>query len=185
MTHLLNCPVCGYKEIASNTCPNCDTDISLLRSLAELPVSVPSAAATSLSIDTGDIVSISSLRFSRTGWQVGVALLILVLGIALGGSGSFFFLQRSQLLTTTPSPPNSVTTQDETKPPIEITQDPNAPKQPTQYTVKPGDNLTVITEKSCGKNKPWQLMVKANPQLKSRPNYIKVGEVLNPPNCEG
>jgi hypothetical protein len=37
MTHLLNCPVCGYKEIEGNTCPNCDADLSLIRSLTELP----------------------------------------------------------------------------------------------------------------------------------------------------
>lgn len=186
MTHLLNCPVCGYKEIAGNTCPNCDTDISLLRSLAELPVSVSSAATTSLPIDTTtDIPSNSSRRFSRIGWQMGVALLILILGIALGATGSFFFLQPSQLLTTVAKPPSSITTQGEAKTPTAITQAPIAPKKPTQYIVKPGDNLTVITEKSCGKNKPWQLTIEANPQLKSRPNYINVGEVLNLPNCEG
>lgn len=184
MTHLLNCPVCGYTEIAGNSCPNCDTDISLLRSLAELPVAESLASATSLTVDTANIPNSSPL-FWRAGWQIGIALLILILGIALGASGSFFFLQPAQLLTTTASPPTSSTTQSETKTPTVITQTPIAPKQPTLYTVKLGDNLTVITEKSCGQGKPWQLMVKANLQLKSRPNYINVGEVLNLPNCEG
>lgn len=34
----LNCPVCEYKEIEGNICPNCDTDISLIRRLYELPL---------------------------------------------------------------------------------------------------------------------------------------------------
>lgn len=183
MTHLLNCPVCGYTEIAGNTCPNCDTDISLLRSLAELPVAVPLAATNSLLVDTANISSNSFPLFWRAGWQWGVALLILVLGITLGALGSFFFLKPAQLHTTTASSPSSVT-KGETKTPRIITQIPIASKQPTQYTVKPEDNLTVITEKSCGKNKSWQLMVRANPQLKSRPNLINVGEVLKLPNCK-
>jgi nucleoid-associated protein YgaU len=54
-----------------------------------------------------------------------------------------------------------------------------------QYTVKPGDNLSVLTEKFCGKGNSWQVMLKANPQLQSDPNLIDVGEVLKLPNCEG
>ena len=33
----IDCPVCGYQGIEGNICPNCDTDVSLIRSLAELP----------------------------------------------------------------------------------------------------------------------------------------------------
>ena len=34
----LNCPVCEYQEIKGNICPNCDTDILLIRKLQELPL---------------------------------------------------------------------------------------------------------------------------------------------------
>ncbi|MDF5727986.1 MAG: hypothetical protein PUP92_08080 [Rhizonema sp. PD38] len=37
MTTKLNCSVCGYTEIKSNNCPNCSTDLSLLRMLQQLP----------------------------------------------------------------------------------------------------------------------------------------------------
>lgn len=177
MKNRYNCPVCGYKEIEGNTCPNCDTDLFLMRSLAELPVSIPSVEAdlNSTCVDT-------PLRASRTGWQVGVALLILMMGIGLGVLGSFLFLQ-PHFLTATVTPQNTVIKGDKT--PVAIAQVPTNRQQPTQYTVKPGDNLTAIAENFCGKSTSWQVMLKANPQLKLRPNLINVGEVLKLPNCGG
>ncbi|MDF5722327.1 MAG: hypothetical protein PUP91_17930 [Rhizonema sp. PD37] len=38
MTTKLNCSVCGYTDIEGNNCPNCDTDLSLLRMLQQLPL---------------------------------------------------------------------------------------------------------------------------------------------------
>lgn len=169
---LLNCPVCGYTEIADNTCPNCDTDLSLIRLLTELPSSP----------------QVTELKKPQrqpkvAGWQVGVALLILIMGIGLGTMGSFFL--QPQLISKTINSSSPVTVSGDNKAPAAIAQAPVNTQQPTQYTVKPKDNLTVITERLCGKGKSWQVMVKANPQLKGRENWIKVGEVLKLPNCEG
>jgi hypothetical protein len=36
MNTKLNCPVCGYQELAGEIGPNCDTDISLIRTLHNL-----------------------------------------------------------------------------------------------------------------------------------------------------
>lgn len=36
MNTKLNCPVCGYQELAGDICPNCDTDISLIRTVHNL-----------------------------------------------------------------------------------------------------------------------------------------------------
>lgn len=169
MTHLLNCPVCGYKEIADNTCPNCDADLSLIRSLTELPPSSPSVGAdlNNISVDKRDNSLNSPLRF----------VLILILGICLGALGSFLFLQ-PQLISNKVNSPNPVVIKND------LTPSQNR-IQPTQYTVKPKDNLTVITQKYCGNGNSWQVMVKANPQLKGRENWLSVGEVLKIPNCEG
>ena len=175
MTSELSCPVCDYTEIAGNSCPNCDTDLSLIRLLTELPLSSPQAT----------VVEKPQPQQKFAGWQLGAALLILMLGIGLGAMGSFLFLGRSHLFT------NNV---DSSRRPIASKSDraaapPIAQKtvsqQPTQYTVKLGDNLTGITEQFCGKGKSWQLMVKANPQLNTRPDLINVDEVLKLPNCEG
>lgn len=176
MNNLLNCPVCGYKEISGNACPNCDTDLSLIRLLKELPPS-------STQVTQSD-------KWHRqpkvAGWQVGAALLILMLGIGLGAVGSFLFSQPPQLLISkTVSSPSPVTVSGESKTPSSIAQAFVNRQQSTQYTVKPGDNLTAIAEQFCGKGKSWQVMVKANPQLKGRENWIDVGEVLKLPNCEG
>jgi len=175
MTHLLNCPVCGYKEIEANTCPNCDTDISLIRSLTELsPINQP---ATQLN---------QPVSQKATKWQAGVALLMLLVGICLGALGSFLFSQQLSQPFLASNTSRSATVESEAKTPTaSIAQASIKPEQPTQYTVKTGDNLTAITEEFCGKGKTWQLMVEANPQLKSRPNSIQVGELLKPPQCEG
>jgi rubrerythrin len=36
MNTKLNCPVCGYQELAGEICPNCDTDTSIIRTLHNL-----------------------------------------------------------------------------------------------------------------------------------------------------
>lgn len=156
----LTCPVCGHTEISGNSCPNCDTDLSLIRLLTCLPQSSPQ---------------------SRAGWQLGVALLMLMIGIGLGAVGSFVFLQPPQLLTKTVIP-TQVTVSGSRIAQVPVSQ--QIPSQPTQYTVKSGDNLSVITEQYCGKGNLWQVMVEANPQLQGRENYLNVGEVLKLPNCK-
>ena len=170
MTSELSCPVCAYTEISGNSCPNCDTDLSLIRLLTDLPPSHPQVTQPKVA-----------------GWQMGVALLILMIGIGLVAMGSFLFLQPSQLITNTVNSPSPVANKADETP--SLAQEPvnrqQLPSQPPQYTVKPGDHLTAITEQFCGKEKSWQVMVQANPQLKPHPDFLKVGEVLKVPNCEG
>jgi nucleoid-associated protein YgaU len=118
-----------------------------------------------------------------TKWQLGVALLLLIIGIGLGAIGSFIFLQ-PQLHTLTVSSPNPVISD---RPKLPVNTAPvtaKEPPKPVTYTVKSGDNLSAITEKFCGKGTSWQVMVKANPQLKGRENDIDVGDVLKIPNCK-
>ncbi len=161
MTIKLNCPVCGYTEVAGNNCPNCDTDLSLIRMLQQLPA-----------LETS-----SSKPNSR--WQLLAAILILLIGMGLGVLSSFAFMQPQVLTATspviiaTPSPLTAIVPKVSFEPP-----------QPVTYTVKAGDNLSMIAEKFCGKEAAWQVMVKDNPQLKGRENYIDVGEVFKIPNCK-
>ncbi len=165
----LSCPVCAYTEIAGNSCPNCDTDLSLIRLLTELPPSSP---------QTMELEKLQPQQKSAR-WQLVAALLILMLGIGLGAGGSFM---SSQLLTSknNPSSPMAIKS-DRTAAPV-ITQ--KTVKQPVSYVVKSGDNLTAITEQFCGKGKSWQAIVKANLQLKTRPDLINIGEVLKIPSCK-
>ncbi|PSM48120.1 peptigoglycan-binding protein LysM [Chroococcidiopsis sp. CCALA 051] len=169
MTHLLNCPVCGYKEIAGNSCPNCDTDISLLRSLAELP-------------------TLNSLATRKiTGWQVGAALIILIMGIGLGTLSSFLFFNPAQLLTTTINSPSPVVKGADptpsllTRKPVEYSQQTS---QPTHYVTKPGDSLSKIAERFYGNAALWNSLVEANPKLTGRENFLVIGELLLIPKRE-
>lgn len=140
MTHLLNCPVCGYKEIEGNICPNCDADLSLIRSLTELPALEKAESA-------GGVRRTPKVAI----WQVGVALLILIFGIGLGTLGSFIFLQPQLISNKITSPPVAI--KGESKIPSAIAQEPvKRPQQPSQtyYKVKPGDSLSKIAEVSMG-----------------------------------
>lgn len=162
----LNCPVCDYQEIEGDTCPNCDTDLSVIRMLKELPqVENP----------------LQQVKIAK--WQLGVALLLLIIGIGLGVMGSFIFLQ-PQLHTLTVSSPNPVIND---RPKLPVNTAPvtaKEPPKPITYTVKLGDHLSAIAQKFCGKGTSWQVMVKANPQFKGREDDIDVGDVLKIPNCK-
>jgi hypothetical protein len=37
MNHKISCPVCDRSAIEINICPNCQTDLALIRMLSELP----------------------------------------------------------------------------------------------------------------------------------------------------
>lgn len=160
MNTKINCPVCGYEGIESNICPNCDTDLSLIRTLQELPQ-----------------VEKKSLKGKLSGWTLGLALLMLIIGISLGVGGSFIIMQ-PRLYNATISDPHLA--KNSLKP---LT---NKPKiEPNIYIVEPGDNLSLIAKKLCGNGNNWQEIVKANPQLENRKNYyIDGGEKLKIPNCQ-
>ena len=171
----LSCPVCASIEIAGDSCPNCDTDLSLIRLLTELPPSSPQAT----------VLEKPQIQLKFAGWPLGAALLILTMGIVLRAASSFLFWQPSQLLTTTVDSPSPIAIKSDRTAAPPVAQKTVNRQQPTQYVVKPGDNLAGITEQFCGKGKSWQAIVKANPQLNTRPDLINVDEVLKLPNCEG
>ncbi|MBD2386403.1 LysM peptidoglycan-binding domain-containing protein [Cylindrospermum sp. FACHB-282] len=158
----LNCPVCGYQEIEGNTCPNCDTDLSLMRMLQELPQRQ------------------NSLLANFAGWPLGIALLMLIVGIGLGAFSSFVFVQPN-FYTATISPANPVVMSTTSPKPAIAPR--KAPATNT-YIVKAGDSLSAIAKKLCGKETFWFVMVTANPQLKGRENDLEVGDKLEIPNCQ-
>ncbi|MDZ8051652.1 MAG: LysM peptidoglycan-binding domain-containing protein [Aulosira sp. ZfuVER01] len=162
----LNCPVCGYQEVAGKTCPNCDTDLSVIRMLQELP-----------SVET----LVQPVKVAT--WPIGIALLMLMIGVCLGAGSSFIF-QQTQLHTLTVSAPHPVAATSLLPKPPNTPVVVKKPPKPTTYTVQSGDYLSAIAEKFCGTGTSWDVMVKANPQLKGRENHIDVGEVFKIPNCK-
>ncbi|MCC5627893.1 peptigoglycan-binding protein LysM [Nostoc sphaeroides CHAB 2801] len=112
----LNCPVCDYQEIEGDTCPNCDTDLSVIRMLKELPQ-----------------VQNPLRQLKITKWQLGVALLLLIIGIGLGVIGSFIFLQPQLPPVSSPNQVNHA--------PVTAKE----PPKPITYTVKSGDHISAIS----------------------------------------
>ncbi|MBD2777212.1 LysM peptidoglycan-binding domain-containing protein [Iningainema tapete] len=168
MTTQINCPVCGYTEIEGSNCPNCDTDISLLRMLQQLPHAEKPRQQVKIAT-----------------WQLAAALLILVIGIGLGAIGCFLFLQPHVPRSTVNSPsPIAVSRPSPTPTPNPTFESvkPQQTSQSTHYIVKPGDSLSKIAEHFYGDNRLWTSLVKANPKLKSRENFLEVGEPLIVPN---
>jgi C4-type Zn-finger protein len=62
MSTKITCPVCDRSAIEINICPNCQTDLSLIRMLSELP--------------QAGSVSDSSRRL---GWLIGIFLINIIL----------------------------------------------------------------------------------------------------------
>lgn len=162
MNTKLNCPVCGYQELTGNICPNCDTDLALIRTLHDL---LPTEK--------------KPLQKKINSWTLGVGLLMLIIGISLGAGGSFVIMQ-TRLYNANIAFPNSILVSKSLNNTLQ-------PKLPTSniYIVKPGDNLSLIAEKFCGNANAWEKILKANPQLQNRKNYyIDPEEELKIPNCQ-
>lgn len=158
MNMKLNCPVCGYKEIEGKTCPNCDTDLSLIRTLQELPP-----------------VEKTLIQKKISNWTLVIGVLMLMLGIGLGFAVSILIIN-SQYYGNYFGFGSTVVNSPEIVP-----DSLNA----NTYIVKQGDNLGLIAEKVCGRASAWRLIAQANPHLENRRNYfIDVGEKLKIPKCQ-
>jgi LysM domain len=154
----IDCPVCGYEGIQTNTCPNCDTDIYLIRSLEELPQRPKS-------------------------WTTGIAILMLMIGITIGGAGSFFAVQTAMYTATAPNP--TASTNPRATPQVITPVVPKPALSLATYTVKSGDTLSSIAAKFCSKSNDWQLIVAANPELQKRENKLDIDQELKiPSNCK-
>jgi LysM repeat protein len=154
----IDCPVCEYQGIEGNTCPKCDTDVSLIRSLETLPQPPKS-------------------------WTTGIAILMLIIGITIGVGGTFFALQTAYNATV--SKP-TVTTSPNLTPQVITPVVPQPAPPLVTYTVKSGDTLSSIAVKFCGKPTDWQLIVAANPELQKRENQLNINQVLKiPSSCKG
>jgi len=170
----IKCPVCDRPEVEGNICPNCETDLSTLRMLEELPTA------------TVETVVQPAKNSAVPLWlfiSVGVAFLFFGIGLGIAGN-AFWIAQNSSppptpsLAVTSPSPVPS--------PPLENkTQNTNSHScLGFNYTVKPGDSLSLIASKFYGNSELLSLIAAKNSVLKGRENSLKVGEQLCIPNLE-
>ncbi|MDJ0745436.1 MAG: LysM domain-containing protein [Xenococcaceae cyanobacterium MO_167.B27] len=181
MSVKLTCPVCDRSQIETNTCPNCETDLSTYRMLAELPVET-------------SIEAKESKRHIPIWLPVSVAVLFLLLGIGLGvASNSLISRQKPATTLTSNTATSSIP---ETKP-DELVVSPTIAEKPKQveqsqskscggfnYVVRKGDSLSLIASRFYGDSNSWSLIIDANPELKGRESLIEIDEVLLVPNLE-
>ncbi|MFW6295948.1 MAG: LysM peptidoglycan-binding domain-containing protein [Halothece sp.] len=173
MSIKLTCPVCDRPEIEGNICPNCETDLSTIRFLSQLPAESPQKKQS---------------QAKKPLLLITTALICLVIGISLGtvyNSGLFAQKQPNPQLT---SSENTVAQRlpEETKTPVIMSLD---PPQATAsdcggfyYQVRRGDTLSKIANQFYGDSNYQFKIIDINPFLKGRENEIETGEKLLIPN---
>ncbi len=172
----LNCPVCSYQDIQKSICPNCDTDVSLLRSLLELPI-----------LKAANDTAIENIQNIPKESKLPKIWLLVLLGIAIGfaiggwtGYSIFQSITASRLSEKVAEPPKPAIVSS----PI-ITLSPKI-SSPQTYTVQTGDALETLAIRFCGSDLAWRDWINVNPSLVGRQNELEVGEKLKiPENCKG
>ena len=180
MSVKLTCPVCERSQIETNTCPNCETDLSTYRMLAELPIETP--------------VEIEEQKRTIPLWlPIGIAVLFLLLGLGLGFAGNSVIAKQQQQIAPTIDVSTSTPTQIEkpTTPIIaeKITEQEIEPSESKScggfnYVVRSGDSLSLIASRFYGDINSWSLISEANPATQGRENAIEIGQSLLVPNLK-
>jgi LysM repeat protein len=180
----LTCPVCDRSQIETNTCPNCETDLSTYRMLAQLPVETP--------------IQVKESNRNIPIWlPVGVAGLFLLLGVGLGFAGNTVIARQQPQTTPTstttvsnPIPETKVEKEELVTSPV-IAEKPQKAEPPQlkscdgfKYVVRRGDSLSLVASRFYGDSNLLSLISNANPQLQGKENLIKIGEALLIPNRE-
>jgi LysM domain len=155
----LICPVCDRPDVEGDICPNCETNLSTFRILAELPIVEPKKAL-------GSTMKI---------WLLSGILTAFVLGMSLGAAGGSL-LSKQPLLPTATSIAGSTTANIPAKSTQATSFNPCVDN--FYYTVQQGDSLQRIARQFYGDRQKSKLIIQHNPQLKGRENDIDLHEKL-------
>jgi len=162
MAEKLTCPVCDRTEIETNICPNCETDLSTIRLLKDLP-----------QIEEKD--NKKSQKFI-----IITLASVLIMGLLVGNLTGYFvsrnnFNNRLQAINQ------------EKNQSTEVAEKPEAIKPELNwcggfnYRVKSGDSLYMLGLRFYGDGDGWQLIFQANPTI-NNPRNLQVGQVILIPN---
>lgn len=166
MSQKITCPVCQRSDIEENICPNCEADISLMRTLVELPKA-----------------SSFSSKITLNYWLVVLTIVFLILGIILGVLGTYSLARQNKVESNvmtdlSPSPSSK---------PITQQRESSSSKSCVDgfyYTVREGDSLSAISKRFYGSSQNLSMILKINSQLLTRENNLKIGETILVPNQE-
>lgn len=162
MTEKLTCPVCDRTEIETNTCPNCETDLSTIRMLKELPF-----------LD----IKIESKSVKKS--LIYIVLVIALFAIIAGIYGGYSIAKNNYQASL-----NTIN-QDEQEPIITVNKEESKPDFKWcggfNYQIKSGDSLYMLGLRFYGDGSAWHLITEANPSIIS-PQNLEVGQVILIPN---
>ena len=184
MTIKLTCQVCQHPNIEGNSCPNCETDLTLIRMLMELPV-VEGETVLSQSTDRPvDRYRNNAFVFLLTG---------LILGVICAFAFSTYSSSRTQIAT---HPTPTLTTSIPSSIPIASSPIPSVtpPEQSAEvspatctgfrYIVRPGDSLTLIAWRLYGDANLWTRIAEVNPKVRDQGDILETGEAVLVPDRE-
>ncbi len=165
MNTKITCPVCGRSAIEGNVCPNCETDLSLIRMLVDLPEETPNTMP-------------NSLKFLG----VSLAIFLFILGLSLGGSASYLMSKNQQEvpISSVVNSSSSSTVQKINKYSTQLSD--FSCVDGFYYTVKKGDYLLKIIQIFYGDSDNLSLLLDNNPKLIRRKNKLEIGEIIFIPN---
>ncbi|MCC0177079.1 LysM peptidoglycan-binding domain-containing protein [Waterburya agarophytonicola K14] len=178
MSVKLTCPVCDRSLLSEIICPNCETDLSIYKMLAELPGETP--------IEVAGKKSIISLWL-----PIIIAILFLLLGLGLGITGKSIVAEQTPQITESYFDffsSESRVESDGLVMPILAKISPEIRPRNLQfcggfnYIVRRGDSLSLIADHFYGDRSYLFLIRDANKTLKGRENYLQIGEHLFIPN---
>ncbi len=159
MSTNLTCPVCDRPDVEGNICPNCETNLSTFRLLAELPIVEPR-------VFFGSTMKI---------WLLSGILAAFVLGMSLGATGG-------SLLSKQPLPPTATSIPGSTNTNIQAKSTQATPLNPCvrpfYYTVQQGDSLARIAQRFYGDRQKMKLIMQYNPRPAVREDDINLHENL-------
>ncbi len=167
----LTCPVCERSQIETNTCPNCETDLSTYRMLAQLPVET--------------VIEVKESKRIIPIWlPVGVAILFLLLGIGLGVAGNSVIARHTPTSSTASNSIPETVSSTVAENPQGVEKSESKSCGGFNYVVRKGDSLSFIASRFYGDSNFLSQIIDANPELKGRESSIEIGELLLVPNLE-
>lgn len=162
MSEKLTCPVCDRTDIETNICPNCETDLSTIRLLKELP-----------EIEQKENPKLQNLLIIPL-------VSFLIIGLLVGSFTGYFisknnFNKSLQAINQENNKPVKIVESKRiTKPELNCSGGFN-------YQVKSGDSLYILGLRFYGSANGWQLIFQGNPSLND-PKNLQIGQILLIPN---
>ena len=172
----LICPVCDRSEITTSICPNCETNLStykLLVNLSEQPI----------------LKAHKKVQVMPLWLPICIAILFLCLGLGMGFTSNSLIAKQANVKQHAADLNHSVSQAIAQPPKVDladtsqlITKAKFSSCSGFEYTVRPGDSLSLIAAHLYGDSHFWSVISQANPAIQGREKLLEIGSKLIVPN---